>query len=51
MTDASPLPTDPDEPRAGSLAGRLNWLRAGVLGANGGIVSSGMSLDRCTLIR
>ncbi|TIH40615.1 VIT1/CCC1 transporter family protein [Subtercola vilae] len=28
-----------DEPHAGSLAGRLNWLRAGVLGANDGIVS------------
>ncbi|MCU1482896.1 MAG: hypothetical protein JWQ19_3682 [Subtercola sp.] len=27
------------EPHAGSLAGRLNWLRAGVLGANDGIVS------------
>ncbi|RFA18130.1 VIT1/CCC1 transporter family protein [Subtercola boreus] len=29
----------PHEPHAGSLAGRLNWLRAGVLGANDGIVS------------
>ncbi|RFA12904.1 hypothetical protein B7R22_14765 [Subtercola boreus] len=29
----------PDEPHSGSLAGRLNWLRAGVLGANDGIVS------------
>ncbi len=29
----------PDEPHAGGLAGRLNWLRAGVLGANDGIVS------------
>lgn len=29
----------PDEPHAGNLAGRLNWLRAGVLGANDGIVS------------
>ncbi|RFA12974.1 hypothetical protein B7R21_08995 [Subtercola boreus] len=29
----------PDEPHASSLAGRLNWLRAGVLGANDGIVS------------
>jgi VIT1/CCC1 family predicted Fe2+/Mn2+ transporter len=27
------------EPHAGGLAGRLNWLRAGVLGANDGIVS------------
>lgn len=29
----------PNEPHAGDLAGRLNWLRAGVLGANDGIVS------------
>lgn len=28
-----------DEPHAGGGAGRLNWLRAGVLGANDGIVS------------
>lgn len=28
-----------DEPHAGAGAGRLNWLRAGVLGANDGIVS------------
>ncbi|EOM74508.1 VIT1/CCC1 transporter family protein [Rhodococcus rhodnii] len=28
------------EPHAGSLASRLNWLRAGVLGANDGIVST-----------
>jgi VIT1/CCC1 family predicted Fe2+/Mn2+ transporter len=27
------------EPHSGSFAGRLNWLRAGVLGANDGIVS------------
>jgi len=33
---------DPDtgEPHAGGLGGRLNWLRAGVLGANDGIVST-----------
>ncbi|GAA0571740.1 VIT family protein [Paractinoplanes ferrugineus] len=30
----------PDEPHAGGLSGRLNWLRAGVLGANDGIVST-----------
>ncbi len=30
----------PDEPHTGGLAGRLNWLRAGVLGANDGIVST-----------
>lgn len=32
-------PTHPQEPHSGSTAGRLNWLRAGVLGANDGIVS------------
>jgi len=31
--------THPREPHAGSIAGRLNWLRAAVLGANDGIVS------------
>ncbi|EGD54085.1 VIT1/CCC1 transporter family protein [Gordonia neofelifaecis] len=30
----------PDEPHIGALAGKLNWLRAGVLGANDGIVST-----------
>jgi VIT1/CCC1 family predicted Fe2+/Mn2+ transporter len=33
------LPTHVDEPHRPDLAGRLNWLRAGVLGANDGIVS------------
>ncbi|MCV7191740.1 VIT1/CCC1 transporter family protein [Mycolicibacterium brumae] len=33
-------PTHPGEPHTGSLAQRLNWLRAGVLGANDGIVST-----------
>jgi VIT1/CCC1 family predicted Fe2+/Mn2+ transporter len=33
------LPVDHDEPHDGNLASRLNWLRAGVLGANDGIVS------------
>jgi VIT1/CCC1 family predicted Fe2+/Mn2+ transporter len=32
-------PTHPGEPHAGGTAGRLNWLRAAVLGANDGIVS------------
>src|SRR6201999_161325 len=32
-------PTHPREPHSGATAGRLNWLRAGVLGANDGIVS------------
>lgn len=30
----------PDEPHTGDLSSRLNWLRAGVLGANDGIVST-----------
>ncbi len=29
----------PAEPHSSGMAGRLNWLRAGVLGANDGIVS------------
>ncbi|WP_436533260.1 VIT1/CCC1 transporter family protein [Actinoplanes sp. HUAS TT8] len=32
--------THPNEPHDESVAGRLNWLRAGVLGANDGIVST-----------
>ena len=32
-------PTHAQEPHSGGTAGRLNWLRAGVLGANDGIVS------------
>jgi len=31
--------THPAEPHSGEISGRLNWLRAGVLGANDGIVS------------
>jgi hypothetical protein len=31
--------THPQEPHSGGNAGRLNWLRAAVLGANDGIVS------------
>jgi vacuolar iron transporter family protein len=31
--------THPREPHGGGIAGRLNWLRAAVLGANDGIVS------------
>src|SRR4051795_12028751 len=30
----------PDEPHEGGINNRLNWLRAGVLGANDGIVST-----------
>src|SRR6185436_16011851 len=36
---ASGQPTHPREPHAAGTVGRLNWLRAGVLGANDGIVS------------
>ncbi|HEY4225834.1 MAG TPA: VIT family protein [Pseudolysinimonas sp.] len=41
MTETTPGPSTRHgaEPHAGNLAGRLNWLRAGVLGANDGIVS------------
>lgn len=46
------------EPHAGSVASRLNWLRAGVLGANDGIVSvaglvmgvAGATSDRSTIM-
>ena len=35
-----PRQTDPSEPHTGSVSSKLNWLRAGVLGANDGIVST-----------
>jgi VIT1/CCC1 family predicted Fe2+/Mn2+ transporter len=39
--EATPPPAQhSDEPHEGSIASRLNWLRAGVLGANDGIVST-----------
>ena len=34
------ITSHPAEPHAGSLSSKLNWLRAGVLGANDGIVST-----------
>jgi vacuolar iron transporter family protein len=34
------MSSHPNEPHQGELAARLNWLRAGVLGANDGIVST-----------
>ncbi|MEU8820111.1 VIT family protein [Actinoplanes sp. NPDC048796] len=34
------MSTHPNEPHDAALSGRLNWLRAGVLGANDGIVST-----------
>jgi len=41
MTDSAPTPSDlHDEPHDLHLASRLNWLRAGVLGSNDGIVST-----------
>ena len=39
MTASSTPSAHANEPHAGRYAGRLNWLRAGVLGANDGIVS------------
>lgn len=38
MTD--PAAAHPDEPHTSGISSRLNWLRAGVLGANDGIVST-----------
>jgi vacuolar iron transporter family protein len=32
----------PFEPHSGSITDRLNWLRAGVLGANDGIISTAL---------
>lgn len=40
MSTSEPAETVRPEPHAGGLAQRLNWLRAGVLGANDGIVST-----------
>jgi len=58
--DVSGLAAGPheDEPHAGGLNNRLNWLRAGVLGANDGIVSTagivmgvaGATSDRGTIL-
>lgn len=39
MTERQESAAHRAEPHAGGLAGRLNWLRAGVLGANDGVVS------------
>ena len=33
-------PGEPGEPQSGGVRGRLNWLRAGVMGANDGVVST-----------
>ena len=40
MTDVAPRTGHANEPHGNGLAARLNWLRAGVLGANDGIVST-----------
>ncbi|MGV9613108.1 VIT1/CCC1 transporter family protein [Nocardia xishanensis] len=40
MEDSTISGSHPHEPHAGGFATRLNWLRAGVLGANDGIVST-----------
>ena len=40
MADSPTTTTTHHEAHDGSVAGRLNWLRAGVLGANDGIVST-----------
>ncbi|WP_197503883.1 MULTISPECIES: VIT family protein [unclassified Mycobacterium] len=37
---SSPSHPHPSEPHSGSVSSKLNWLRAGVLGANDGIVST-----------
>jgi vacuolar iron transporter family protein len=60
MTTEMPLVAGPheDEPHAAGLNNRLNWLRAGVLGANDGIVSTagivmgvaGATSDRGTIV-
>jgi VIT1/CCC1 family predicted Fe2+/Mn2+ transporter len=39
-TDLPPVALHVEEPHVSGLAARLNWLRAGVLGANDGIVST-----------
>ncbi|MGA8257938.1 MAG: VIT family protein [Nocardioides sp.] len=59
-TDASAPEVGPhaDEPHGGGIASRLNWLRAAVLGANDGIVSTagivvgvaGATTDRSTIL-
>lgn len=40
MTNTAPTPSPPAEPPLWAIASKLNWLRAGVLGANDGIVST-----------
>ena len=40
VSEIESAPVGHDEPHDTGLASRLNWLRAGVLGANDGIVST-----------
>ena len=40
MVAPVPSASHPHEPHVGSVSSKLNWLRAGVLGANDGIVST-----------
>lgn len=40
VTVVATTPSHPAEPHQGSVSSKLNWLRAGVLGANDGIVST-----------
>lgn len=40
MATGRSITSHPGEPHRNGLAGRLNWLRAGVLGANDGVVST-----------
>jgi len=40
MTGPTTNPDFADDPQSGQIASRLNWLRAGVMGANDGIVST-----------
>jgi VIT1/CCC1 family predicted Fe2+/Mn2+ transporter len=55
---ATPSPSHPDEPHDSGMGVRLNWLRAAVLGANDGIVSTagvvvgvaGATSDRAAII-
>jgi VIT1/CCC1 family predicted Fe2+/Mn2+ transporter len=58
MAEASGAATHHGEPHADSLGSRVNWLRAGVLGANDGIVSvaglvvgvAGATIERAPIV-
>ncbi|MFJ4712582.1 VIT family protein [Streptomyces sp. NPDC088785] len=58
MTESAPRGSTHDEAHGGALGSRLNWLRAAVLGANDGVVSTaglvvgvaGATDDRSTLL-